>query len=58
LDPENPVTQVESEVVPTVLGDRLQHVYPKLDRLQGNRRLGDVAFVVCCEHPAILAPIG
>jgi hypothetical protein len=46
------ITQVESEVVPAMLGDRSQDLDAQLDRLQRDRSLGDVALVVRGEHPA------
>jgi hypothetical protein len=57
LHSHDAIPQIECKVVPAMLRDRFQNVDPELDRLQRDRRLGDVALVVAREHPAILAMI-
>jgi hypothetical protein len=54
LHAENPITEIEGEVVSNMLADGLEDLDPELRRLQGNRHLGDVALVVGIQHPAIL----
>jgi hypothetical protein len=55
LRAKQPSPDVQSEVIAAVLGKGLQDVDPKLDRLQRDRCLGDVAFLIRGEHPPILA---
>jgi hypothetical protein len=56
LDSDYPLAQVECQVVAAVLGDRPQNGDAPLDRLGGDDRLGDCAFVVarlyCNQDPA------
>jgi hypothetical protein len=49
------MANVEGEVVAAVLGHGLEDVDAQLDRLQGDRGLGDVALVVGAQHLPILA---
>jgi hypothetical protein len=51
----DPLSQIEQQVIATMLRDRPEHVDTQLDRLQRDRRFGDVALLVGGQHLPILA---
>jgi hypothetical protein len=57
LDTNEPCSEVEDQVVPAVFTDGLQDVDAELDRLEGDRGLGDVPLLVGAQHLAILARV-
>jgi hypothetical protein len=46
LDPKNPITEIECEVISLVFGNRTQHRNSELDGLCGNRSFGDGALPI------------
>jgi hypothetical protein len=55
LHAEDPITEIEREVVSNVLGNRLKNLDTELHRLQRDGDLGDVSLVIGGQYLAILA---